>query len=541
MNSSDPKRKLLVVAFLYALLAVALELADIAHGRLVLLVAQYGIVAPFAAAMLRGGGGVARDVDRRIVIVVGVATAAAVIVIARFWDRGMLWGDETAYRVQAQIFESGRLWITAPAPTSFDPVISAHELRFTHLIIDHGHWFTKYPPGWPIVLALGELGHVRWLVNPVLAIIAVWIIHRIASRELALPTSRFAVLIVIASPFFYMMAASEMSHMLGLVCCAGAVLAFLQGVRTQRVAGLAGAIALVGLCAFVRPFTACCAAVALAPFYFTANVRRMLPRLVPYALVIGAATVGGIALYNYAYTGAFTRSPYALYRGTQLPVELTLSPHAILANLERGARWAIEDTLIFMWPGFALLAGYALWKRRDLYTRLLASFCGVFVFANLFQTEGSSSRFGDRYLFEALFAFALLAASGAALLFDRWRTSARSANFVAFTLTVVCAIQGALMIRPTLREIAPSVAVHDAVAALPNDGSLVFFPITEAFTGDRFDLNTNDWQSAPHMFLVDPGPDRRAAVALAQGRASWIVLGYEEGRPRVLASGRAGP
>jgi hypothetical protein len=540
LTSSHSIRRFYFVAFLYALGSVILELAGVPHDRLILLVAQYAILMPVAVAAVRHApDGTARDIDRRLLITVGIVTAAVVVAIAKYWDRGMLWGDETAYRLQAQIFASGHPWIDAPVPTSTDPALSARELHFNHLIIHDGHWFTKYPPLWPLVLAVGHALHVRWLVNPVLAVVALWIIDRIARCELALPTPRLAVLIVIASPFFYMMAASEMSHMLGLVCCAGAALGVLQGVRTQRVAGLVAAIVLVGVCCFVRPFTAFCAAVALVPCLLAPEARRMLPRLAAIGLVLGAAVVAGLALYNQLYTGHYGRSPYALYRGTELPVELSASPRVILGNLMRGVRWAVEDTLIFVWPLIAALAGYGWWRARGLPTRLLASFCLVFVVSNVFHTEGSSSRFGDRYLFEAMFAPALLAAQGAALLIKRWRLGVRAFNRVATVLTVVCVIQGAAMIRGTLLEIRRYVQVHDAVDALPPDGSLVFFPITDDFTGDRDNLNGPDWRTASHLFLVDPGPARRAAVAMAEGRPRWIVLGYQDGQPTVLAEAGA--
>jgi hypothetical protein len=154
----------------------------------------------------------------------------------------------------------------------------------------------------------------------------------------------------------------------------------------------------------------------------------------------------------------------------------------------------------------------------------------VFVLAELFCTEGSSPRFGDRYLFEALFAPVLLAARGAALGFARWR----DARTVATALTVAGLVQAAVLVRPTLAEIAPYVHAHAAVDALPPDGSVVFFPVTPGFTGDRFDLNDVQWRTAPHLFLVDPGPARRAAVARAEGRSRWVVVSYARGHVVVV-------
>ena len=521
----QPMRRFVFLSILYALAAIALAAGRSAHTGLVLLAAQYAVLLPAAlAALRRPAGDGARDIDARLLAAVAIATAVAVVVIARFWDRGMLWGDEIAYRAQARMFAHGHLWAAAPAPTSTDLARSAHELRFNHFIIHDGHWFTKYPPLWPLVLAAGVALHARWLVNPLLAVVALWILHRMARRELdAAP--RFALLVVIASPFFWMMAASQMSHVLGLVCCAGAAYAVLWGVRTKRLAGLVGAMVLVAACSFVRPFTAVCAAVALAPAFFARPVRHLLPRVVPVGLAIGAVTLGALALYNHVYTGHWTQSPYALYRGTALPVELSASPHVIAENLKAAARWAVEDTMVFTWPLMFALAAYALVKQPDRANKLLAWTWCVFVIAELFCTEGSSSRFGDRYLFEALFAPALLAARGATLVLARWR----NAHAVAAALTLAGAVQAAALVRPTLDEIAPYVRVHAAVDALPDDGSVVFFPVTDAFTGDRFDLNAVCWRAAPHLFLVDPGPARRAEVAHAEGRSRWVVVSYAHG------------
>ena len=547
----NPTRRFVLLSTAYALAAVALALAGVPHADLALLVAQYAVLLPVAWRALRRPApdgpleraiSTPRDVDARLLAIVGALTALAVVLVARWWDRGMLWGDESAYRAQAEMFASGHLWAAAPAPTAADAARSAHELHFTHFILHDGHWFTKYPPLWPAVLALGVLAGARWLVNPLLAVIALGIIYRMARRELG-AAPRFALLVAIASPFFWMMAASQMSHLLGLVCCAGAAYAVLWGVRTRRAAGLVGAMALVAACVFVRPFTAVCAAVALAPAFFARPVRHLLPRVLAAGVAIGAATVGALALYNVVYTGHATLSPYALYRGTALPVELSASPHVLLGNLREAARWAVEGTMIFTWPLLFALAGYALVvdtyaSRRDAArpgeagacdrsraNKLLAWTWCVFVIAELFCTEGSSARFGDRYLFEALFAPVLLAARGAALGFARWR----DARTVATALTLAGLVQAAVLVCPTLAEIAPYVHVHAAVDALPPDGSVVFFPVTARFTGDRFDLNEVPWRTAPHLFLVDPGPARRAAVAHAEGRSRWVVVSYARG------------
>ncbi len=528
-----------VVAIAVWLVAsLALLGLDVPHARLFVMVGAYGVLLPVLVRVVaRDGSGAAPVVSRRAFVVLAVVIGVATLVIAHWWDRGILWGDEDCYRQQARIFESGHPWLAAPAPTSPDAATSQHELRFLHHIIHDGHWFTKYPPVWPAVLALGDALGVRWLVNPLLAVLALWIIYRLA-RLLALRDPKLPLVMLIASPFFFMTAACQMSHMLGLVCCAGATLCFASAMRSGRVLAFAGAIALLCLCAFVRPFTAFCAGIALVPFAIPATATRRAAPFVAVAAGLGAITVAAMALYNHFYTGHYGQSLYALYADGKLK-ELSLSSIVIVDNLKNAARWSLQDTALFTWPLAFALAIYALIadrERRYEHSLVLVVFVALGV-GNLIHTEGSSSRFGDRYLFEGIAGPMLLAARGIELLAERWRV--RNLGALVAVLTIGGVLLAVPLVRPTLREIRPYVHVHDVVDALPDDGSLVFFTVTDAFTGDRFDLNATDYTHAPHMFLVDPGPARRAQVAAAEHRARWIVLGYDEqaGAPVVLARG----
>jgi hypothetical protein len=69
--------------------------------------------------------------------------------------------DGVAYLFQAKTFALGRLWAPAPAVPAF--------FREEFVLIFHGHWFSKYPPGWAVPLSLGVLARVPWLTGPVLS------------------------------------------------------------------------------------------------------------------------------------------------------------------------------------------------------------------------------------------------------------------------------------------------------------------------------------------------------------------------------------
>src|SRR5262249_28842089 len=70
-------------------------------------------------------------------------------------------GDEFAYLFQSQTFLHGRIW-NDPPPISgiFSPF---------HIIETTDIWAGKFPPGWPLIIALfSSIGVKAWIVNPAL-------------------------------------------------------------------------------------------------------------------------------------------------------------------------------------------------------------------------------------------------------------------------------------------------------------------------------------------------------------------------------------
>src|SRR5215831_15306286 len=75
-------------------------------------------------------------------------------------------GDDYAYMYQAKLFASGRLYAQDPL---YNPSLPFYECLQTHCITDdQGHRFSKYPPGWPLLLAVGVKLGIPWLVDPLL-------------------------------------------------------------------------------------------------------------------------------------------------------------------------------------------------------------------------------------------------------------------------------------------------------------------------------------------------------------------------------------
>lgn len=116
--------------------------------------------------------------------------------------------DASAYYFQAKIFASGQL--AAPAPAD----VAAFQGPF--MVIHDGRWFAQYPPATSAVLALGMLAHLPWIMEPLLGALALWGIYRIGCRLFSRPVACLAVFLGALSAFYSYLAASYLSHTVGL-------------------------------------------------------------------------------------------------------------------------------------------------------------------------------------------------------------------------------------------------------------------------------------------------------------------------------------
>ena len=162
--------------------------------------------------------------------------AIAAHVAIRVLERAPHVQDSVTYLFQAQTLARGRL--TAPAPPLAEAEATPHFAQ-EFLLVRHGRWFGKYTPGYPAVLALGVLAGAPWLVNPMLAALAVAVMFPL-SKELTghrrrqtidhgqsddhrrttpdapitdpLPTALLPPLLLALTPFFLIMSGSLMAH-----------------------------------------------------------------------------------------------------------------------------------------------------------------------------------------------------------------------------------------------------------------------------------------------------------------------------------------
>jgi 4-amino-4-deoxy-L-arabinose transferase-like glycosyltransferase len=344
--------------------------------------------------------------------------AAALLATAAFaafaFERLPHLEDEVAYLFQARTMAMGRLSVPSPAqPDSF----------WTPFVLDYrGQRFGKYTPGWPAMLALGARVHAAWLVNPLLAACALYLVYRLGRTLYDTRTGLLAAALGLFSPLFLVLGGSFLSHLASMVWLLLFSLWFIWAVRGRSPWFALGAGLALGTAFLVRPLTA---AAWAAPFalYALVQLNRGKPSR-PASLLVAAGAIAMAALlplYQRAVTGDPLLNPYTLwwpYDRLGFGPGIGAMPgghslHYAWLNLRQDLTNAATDVL--GWPMLSwlpLALGLALAPRRRRDWALLAPFACL-VTAYLFYWIGSPSRlWGPRYYFEGFAGLWLLGAVG---------------------------------------------------------------------------------------------------------------------------------
>lgn len=502
-----------------------------------------GLLPALYASVRRAGGADSPPCFRPFALLPAVACMLLSALVGAWWDRGILWGDESAYRFQAKIIASGHLTAPAPQLTPFGATPTARELNFIHHIIRDSRWFTKYPLAWPALLAIGERIHARYIINPILSLIILWLIWKL-TREMfgagGEAEGALAVLMCAVSPYFFMFAASQMSHIACAAALAAAALFFARGVRGVSSGNLLAMQICVGVACFFRPYTGFLAALVftVATLIVLRQSRRLLRRFVVGSAAAGASVVAWTGYQNYLFCGDVLLSPYALYRGTRGVVEFRMSAATVFDNLLHASRWDVQQSLVFAFPLVFVFAACALFWERERRGLLVTFAClwAALVAGHFFQPEQAGSMFGGRYFFEAYPLICVMAAHGWACCVKRFHVPLSRQKGIFAMLLLVHVVQASLLTPPVLQAIRPFAQVSEFAKNLQTRDAVVFLSTapcytgtqsTPCFTGSRFNLNEPDWPGMPKLYLPDPGPARRDAIVKAQSRSRWLLVSYD--------------
>ena len=347
------------------------------------------------------------------------ALAVAATMISVWVARDVLEGlphlpDSVTYLLQAKWLLAGDLWGSVTA------LQDNLDVPYTYVVGER--WLGHYPPGWPLLLAIGLAFGSPWLIAPILGGLFVILLY-LTGRELDGPvTGLLAATLCVVSPMARLIFGCMLSHAAAatLILAGLWLLLVARRLETWPMAALSGIT--LGLVFGIRPLWAAATALPLAALV----VGDLLTRRDRYArdrvfgwFIGGAAAVVPTLIANQLITGSAFTFPYSLAKGSMY----------FAANLPFGIR--NTDVLLYSagnvlhgwgWPRFhgpfwvALAFAFALvpflLRRSRATDVLLVVMIGSVAVALLGSRGHGLHGFGPRYLFEVFAPFYLLTARG---------------------------------------------------------------------------------------------------------------------------------
>ncbi len=246
--------------------------------------------------------------------------------------------DDWSYLFQARLFAAGHLYAQDPLYDRTNPL---RQYVGTNCVTDYqGRRFSKYPPGWPLLLALGSAAGAEWLVAPLLGALLVFLVLWDVERRVGREWVTRAWLLLALCAFITYTFQSFRSHTASMLCLFAA---FVMYDRTRpgdeaaaRQRGGAPADlrvlasgALVGYAALVRYVDWIPLAAWIA---YDLLRRRRAAQVVLFATALAVVASGNL-LYDTLLSGHPFATPTALND--------TLGPH---------------DRLVVSWKGFVVTA-----------------------------------------------------------------------------------------------------------------------------------------------------------------------------------------
>ncbi|HEX5166619.1 MAG TPA: glycosyltransferase family 39 protein, partial [Thermomicrobiales bacterium] len=435
-------------------------------------------------------------------------------------------------------------------------------------------WFGKYPPGYPLVLAVGVLAGAPWLVNPILAGVAVLLAFIIGRRLYDAPTGLVAAALLAISPFLMLQAGSLMSHVAALVWTLLALLAFESVARRSATWPAVGCGAALGMLALTRSLTAAGIGLPLGIWLLARIVHDRRNWRAAACIVAGALPfVVALLAYNQLTTGSPFRTGYELWwpwdrigfgEGVSRDGNYTL--HEAWDNMRSNAGdlamylygWPLRLSLLPAIAAAALAIRRALgwWRdplrrpiRRDrwanqwdlLLVGTVVSLIGVHV---VYWTDGQM--YGPRYYFEIIGALALLSARAfvalAAYLAERlrrngltWQTAQATSSLAILLVVTLLSLHSARNFsQARFDEFHNWYGINrdgiETVQSANLSNAIVFVTAPSWTVYAPFFLESAPALDGDVIYAIDRGPDaNRRLLADFPGREAYV---FADGRVR---------
>jgi len=333
--------------------------------------------------------------------------------------------DEVLYLFQAQYFAQGRL--TLPLPAS----IEAFEVFMMNSYDDK--WFATWPPGWPMILAVGVFFHAPWIVNPLLAACSVLLLHAFMKSVADRGMANLATILLAVSPWYLSTSSTLMSHTATYAFILGAWVLLLRARTRPSLASPLLAGGLMGMVFLTRPLEGVLIGVLTGLWVLSlARDRNHWKTVVLYG--VGCLAIGGLVFpYNAHLTGDAFHTPLNTYlnvawgegtnrfgfgEGIGAPGWGRVDPFAghspleALVQIQHMAYVLNFELLGWGFGSIAFVVVFALWGKWSKLSAGMAAIVVVTIVAHAFYWYAAGYYAGPRYWFLTLVPMVVLSAFG---------------------------------------------------------------------------------------------------------------------------------
>jgi hypothetical protein len=335
--------------------------------------------------------------------------------------------DEYVYLYQAKLLSKGKLWEQAhPIKESF---------AFNHIAVKNGISVGRFPVGWPLIISFFlALGLPAIVVNPVLALVTLFIFFKLAKKLYGAQVALWSLLIFSCSGFFLFNSASFFSHtacLLGTLIFVYCIHLYFDRdkIKYALLAGLA-----LGFIMLIRNYTA---VLLFIPFFILLLYNYGF-RIFRLFIMIGLGALPcllGFLWYNYAITGN-PLLPVTVWGFQNEGLGFT-NGHTALKGIEH----ILRRFLMFIYwcsPVFLVLYFIFLWEKiRNRKERMKVPedyFFICFIIGYFFYYEIGGNQYGPRFYYEAFPFLILFILNG---IFTKQKYFAKLFLYAAFIVMVI--------------------------------------------------------------------------------------------------------
>jgi hypothetical protein len=223
-------------------------------------------------------------------------------------DDHIVWGtiDSVSYYIQAKIFSTGHINVPSHALKDFFS---------TGFCINDGKYYSKYSPGWPILLSIGITMGLPWIINPIFGILTIILIYFIGMEIYDKETGLFAAVLLLSSRYFYILTPTYFSEPSALFFSGLFVYCIVRTLKKPKVmtSFLAGLI--LGILFLIRPYSAVAISLPTMGYLFLSSLKGKRKNISSFLVVFFSflPILSLFFLYNYLQTGSVFLTPFQYY------------------------------------------------------------------------------------------------------------------------------------------------------------------------------------------------------------------------------------